>query len=87
MNANKKIYHSLKNLGLFTQLGISVIVPCILCILGATWLKNRFDLGDWVVVAGILLGAASGVSSLVRYFKTAIQDAKKAQDEYNSQFK
>ena len=39
-----------------TQLGISVAVPLALCTLGAIWLRNRFDLGPWILFLGIGLG-------------------------------
>lgn len=39
-----------------TQLGISIAAPMALCIMGAFWLRNRFGLGAWVLIAGILLG-------------------------------
>lgn len=86
-NPNKKIYNSLKNLSMLSQLGLSVIVPPLLCILLSTWLKNKFGLGDWVVVVGILFGVAGGITSLFNYFKIAIKDAKKSQQEYEDKFK
>lgn len=39
-----------------TQLGFSVAAPLVLCTLGALWLRDRFSLGSWVILAGIGLG-------------------------------
>lgn len=39
-----------------TQLGLSIVCPLLLCVLGAVWLRNRFDLGNWVIFLGIALG-------------------------------
>lgn len=39
-----------------TQLGISVAVPPAVCTFAAVWLRNRFDLGPWVIFVGIGLG-------------------------------
>jgi len=36
------------------QLGISVAVPLTVCIWGAAWLRNRFALGPWVMLIGIM---------------------------------
>ncbi len=36
-----------------TQLGLSVAAPLTVCILGALWLRNRFELGPWVILVGI----------------------------------
>lgn len=52
-----------------TQVGLSVLGPLLLFILGAVWLKNRFSLGGWVVAVGIgqgLLGAAGALISTFR---------------------
>lgn len=39
-----------------TQLGLSVVFPLGGCTLLALWLRQRFALGSWVLVAGIVLG-------------------------------
>ena len=39
-----------------TQLGISVAVPLALCTWGAAWLRQKFELGPWVLILGIGLG-------------------------------
>ena len=49
----------MKNLSLLvwlTQLGFSVAVPPAGFILLAVWLRARFDLGVWVILAGVGLG-------------------------------
>ncbi|MEG2928084.1 MAG: AtpZ/AtpI family protein [Oscillospiraceae bacterium] len=86
-NTNKKIYNSLKYLSLLSQLGISLIVPPLMCILAATWIKNRFGMGDWIVVAGIIFGIGGGITSVYNYLKVAMNDAKKSQQEYEDKFK
>ena len=57
----------MKNLNMLvwlTQLGISVAFPLAGFILLAVWLRERFDLGAWVLVAGIVLGLAGAVDGL-----------------------
>lgn len=79
--------NAFKNLGLISQLALSMITPCFITIALCTWLKNHFGLGNWVVVAGILWGIGSGFVSVWRYMKKAMADADKQQQEYDSQFK
>ncbi len=50
---------------LLTQLGLSIVIPPILAVLLASWLQKRFGLGDWVILAAILLGVLSGISSVL----------------------
>ena len=47
-----------------TQLGISVAAPLGGFIWLGVWLRQRFDLGIWVVLAGIFLGIVSAVDGL-----------------------
>ena len=57
----------MKNLGLIvwiTQLGLSVAFPLAGFVLGAVWLRERFTLGAWVLVVGIVLGLAGAVDGL-----------------------
>lgn len=67
----------LQNIGWLTQLGFSIACPMILCILGALWLQRRFDMGGWVVVAGVLLGLLSGVSCFVNFAQAMTRRARR----------
>ena len=74
----------MKNLSLIvwlTQLGGSVAFPLAGFVLGAVWLRQRFDLGVWVLIAGIVLGMAGAVDgfrvSLKAMERLAQQDEKK----------
>lgn len=82
MEGNKKVYKSLKYITMLTQLGISVVSPLIVCVPLAVWLKGRFALGDWIVLAGILLGIASGFYSFWQAIKKFAADMNKEQEEY-----
>jgi hypothetical protein len=58
---------AVKDLPLFvflTQLGLSVALPLGGFIFLGIWLRQRFDLGVWVVLAGIFLGIVSAVDGL-----------------------
>ena len=60
----KKWTELLRLLSLLTQLGLSVIVPLLLCLFGALYLQNRFGLGGWIVAVGVLLGLGGAAASL-----------------------
>lgn len=47
-----------------TQLGFSVAFPLAGFILLAVWLRERFNLGVWVLIAGIVLGFAGAIDGL-----------------------
>jgi len=57
----------MKNVSLLvwlTQLGLSVAIPPAAFIFLTVWLRNRFELGVWVIVAGVLVGIICAVDGL-----------------------
>ncbi|MBQ7767866.1 MAG: AtpZ/AtpI family protein [Oscillospiraceae bacterium] len=64
-----------------TQLGLSTAVPLAGFVLLAVWLKNRFDLGLWVVLLGIGLGLFCAVDGFVRNLKVLNRLSKDKEKE------
>ena len=66
-----------------TQLGISVAVPLALCTIGSVWLRNRFQLGPWVLIVGIGLGFYLAVDGFRTSLKAMerMSGAKKTDEE------
>ncbi len=57
----------MKNLSMIvwlTQLGFSIAFPLAGFILLAVWLRSRFDLGPWVLAAGIIFGLIGAIDGL-----------------------
>ena len=63
-----------------TQLGISVAVPLGGFIWLGIWLRQRFDLGVWVVLAGIFVGIVCAIDGLRSSLK-AMERMGKNKDE------
>lgn len=62
----------MKNLHLLiwlTQLGLSTAGPLVGFAWLAVWLRNRYDLGLWVIFVGIGFGLASAIDGFVRNLK------------------
>ena len=69
----------MKNLHLLTwltQLGLSTAVPLAGFVVLAVWLRNRYDLGLWVVFVGIGLGLFCAIDGFVRNLKALEQLSK-----------
>lgn len=47
-----------------TQLGMTVALPLAGFVLLGVWLNQRFALGTWVVIAGLVVGLCSAVTGL-----------------------
>lgn len=75
----------MKDLSLFvwlTQLGLSVAVPFAGFILLALWLQRSCGWGDWVIWAGVILGAVSAIDGFRISLKAMNRLAKdKPKDE------
>lgn len=63
-----------------TQLGISVAVPPVAFTLLGVWLRERFALGSWVVIAAVALGVLCAVDGL-RYSLKAMERMGKGKNE------
>ena len=74
----------MKNLHLIvwlTQLGLSTAVPLVGFIWLAVWLRDRFNLGAWVLLVGIGLGVYSAVDGLRSSLRTLEKLSKKEQQD------
>jgi len=67
----------LRRLVLMTQLCVSVASPLFLCIWGSLWLQRRFQLGRWVMAAGVLLGVGGAVAGLCSTLRELLRDEEK----------
>jgi len=47
-----------------TQLGLTVAAPLAGFVLIAVWLRERYNLGSWVLWTGLILGIMSALSGL-----------------------
>lgn len=80
----------MKNLSLlvwFTQLAVSVAVPLGGAVWLSVWLYNKYQLGAWVIILGVVLGlwwAIDGLrTSLKAMERLAKSDAEENEDQRN----
>lgn len=55
-----KILNIGKSFALVTQIGISILVPIGLCMIGANYLMGKFQVGNWVMILAIVMGIGAG---------------------------
>lgn len=77
MNERKYRRELLRGLSSLTQLGMSIAVPPILCILFGLWLQKKFALGDWLIPVCLVVGLISSGCSFATFLRTARYKAKK----------
>lgn len=74
---NAQFYRALKNITYISQVGLSLITPIIICIMGARWIQNTFEFGNWIVLLGIFVGLLSGISSFISTMQLIIKEVEK----------
>ena len=80
MQRGKGNWSVLRYLIYFSQVGITVITPPMLCCFGAIWLRRRLGWGNGIVIVGILLGiavAACGLRDFLRFTERKARESEK----------
>ena len=72
----------ISRISLITQLGLSLVTPPLLLLLGALWLQNRFGIGDWIMAAAILCGLISAGCTFRQFVSAEIRRAEREGEEY-----
>lgn len=72
----------IRQLSLLTQLGLSLVVPILLCLFLCWFLNDRFDIGGWIYIPGFIMGLGSSFMTAYKFYlfeskKTKKDDAKK----------
>lgn len=74
----KQFSELFKNLALLTQLGLSLIMPILLCCLLCFFLTSKFDIGGWVFIPGIFFGLGG---SFMTGYKLYLSECKKSKKD------
>ena len=67
----------LKNLSLLTQLGLSLIMPVLLCLFLCWFLVGKLGLPVWIFVPGILFGLGGSAMTGWKFYQIIMKDQKK----------
>ncbi len=65
----------LQQLPMVGQLGLSLVVPVLLCMGFCWWLTDRFAVGGWVYIPGLIFGLGA---SFMTAYKVYLKETKKA---------
>lgn len=71
---NPLLREILKNIGLITQLGLTVICSVLLFVLGFVYLDGKLHTEGKLIILGVLLGVAAGILAAYRLLKKAAKD-------------
>ncbi len=69
MNNDADKYRHIRAAAHLTQFGLNMVSPIILCIVIALWLKNKFNMGLWIMIAAIVLGVATSFYNMMSFIR------------------
>ncbi len=87
MNDRKGILTAIKNLGLVSQIAISMVTPIVLMILLASWIRSKTGVGEWISILFSVLGVGGGASSVWAYMRKAIREAEESEKDYIEKYR
>lgn len=68
-----------KNFTLVAQLGLSLVMPTLICV-GLTWyLCDRFGIGTWLYIPGFILGLGSSAMTAYKFYVSQMNKEKKSE--------
>lgn len=74
-------YKTMRALAWITQFGLNMITPLVLCLIAASWLKNKFAVGDWIMLAAIAVGILCACASMYSFIKTVKNENRRDSDD------
>lgn len=75
--SNKGLNEIFKKLPLVGQLGISLVMPLLLCFLLAYWLTRRFELGGWIYIPALVLGLGASFMTAYKVYLSSVDKTQK----------
>ena len=77
----KQLREALKNLTMLSQLGLSLVVPILLCLFLCYWLNSRFGIGGWIYIPGFILGIGSSCMTAWKFYGSVISKNRKEEEK------
>lgn len=71
------LYKVLEDLVWLTQLGLSIIMPPLLCLGGCWWAVTRWSWPVWLYIPALLLGLAAGAQTFLSFARRMNRRAQK----------
>jgi len=66
-----------RTLPLVGQLGLSIVVPIVLCIIACDWLINKLGVGSWIYIPGFIMGLGAAFMTMYKLYLSEKNKSKK----------
>lgn len=74
------MYKLLEELVWLTQLGLTMLIPLVLCLGGCWWAVEHWSWPMWVYLPAVLLGLAAGAQNFWAFAQRRIRRSRKGSD-------
>ncbi|MBR4345284.1 MAG: AtpZ/AtpI family protein [Lachnospiraceae bacterium] len=74
----KNLSEIMKHVCMLGQLGLSIIIPIIICVLLCWFLTDKAGVGEWVFIPGLILGIGASFMSGYKFY---LAETKKSREE------
>ncbi len=64
----KQMRDALRHLTYLSQLGLSLVIPLLMCVLLCYWLTAKFEIGGWIYIPGFILGLGSSCMTAWKFY-------------------
>ena len=82
----EELNNIVKHLALLGQLGLSVLMPTLLCLLFCFFLTSRLGVGMWVYILGFFFGFGGSIMTAYKFYLSEIAKNKKDDKEKKVSF-
>lgn len=69
-----------RNITMIGQLGVSLVVPVLLCLFGCYYLNTRFSIGGWVYIPGLILGIGSSCMTAWKTYQSVTKGGRQEKE-------
>ena len=83
---HKELNKIVKNLALITQLGLSFIMPTLLCVWLSWYLNVRKGVGLWIYIPGFILGLGSSFMTAYKFYVSVMKKEEKEKKDKKVSF-
>lgn len=70
----------LKQVSWLSQLGLSIIMPMLICVLICAFLTLKFDIGEWIFIPGFILGLGASFTTGYKFYVSESKKSEKDKD-------
>lgn len=68
-----------KRITMIGQLGLSILMPTLLCILLCWYITSKTEVGSWIYILGFVFGMGASFMTAYKFFQAEVMKSKKEQ--------